>query len=120
MPCRVDPTPAEIAEERRRAQEAVTGALHEEISVLKLELQEREAMLCGILTAATCRRCMDDVRQAFDEREAGVTIERIFAWWKEHKRKDEERRQREAADREARKQEILTKLTPEERNILGV
>lgn len=135
MPCRVDPTPQELAQERQKATEAITGPLREQIFALEQQLQERDAMLCGVLTAITSmeaapnvrvqhdggyRRVMATVESHYDPHEAGVNWAMLQAWWVEHQRQDRERREREAAELATRRQKILSKLSDEERKILGV
>jgi hypothetical protein len=46
-------------------------------------------------------------------------LDLIESWFTEHKKKDEQRRAREAAELEARKAQALKKLTLEERILLG-
>ncbi len=136
MPCRVDPTPQELAEDARRREQAITGPLHEEISVLKEELKEREAMLCGVLSALTGMDCathmiltsdqmpLKIVRDAmpvwYDQHATGVSWLEVESWWEDHKERDAERRAQEAAARERRRRDILARLTDDEREILGV
>jgi hypothetical protein len=136
MPCRVDPTPEELAQEARRREQAITGPLHEEISVLKEELKEREAMLCGVLSALTEMDCathmiltsdqmpLKIVRDAmpvwYDQHAAGVSWLEVQSWWEDHKERDAERRAQEAAQREIKRRAILARLSAEDREILGV
>lgn len=127
MPCRYDPTPEEIAQERRREREAWARPLREEIDRLRGELGRRESMLCAVLTV------LDDgfeshgttfylgaVLDRVDWQEAGVTRRETEEWWQDHLERDRERRHQEALARERRRQEILARLTPEERELLGL
>ena len=118
MPCITYETPSERAEAARQAKEYITGPLHEEIGVLKAELAEREAMLCAVLSIYGPD--MDAVYSEINWLEAGVTQDDMESWWKTHKRKDEERRAREADKREAARNKALKKLTHEERVLLGL
>lgn len=120
MPCRVDPTPQELAEERRRAKEAITGPLREQIFTLQQQLQERDAMLCGVLTALEQFYTLDVLTENWDAQEAGVTWDQVDVWWQDHLEKDRLRRQQEALEREAVRRKVLSKLTKEEREILGL
>jgi len=132
MPCITHETDAERAEAARRHEQKITGPLHEEIDTLKAKLAEREAMLCGVLTALAQAdgeqwHDADDiiftpseaVQGFYDEEETGVSYDAVLAWFKEHQKKDEQRRAREAAELEARKAQALKKLTLEERILLG-
>jgi hypothetical protein len=114
----------------------LTGPLHEEIDRLKAKLAEREAMLCGVLSAltgmdsATHMMLTSDqmplkiVRDAmpvwYDNRKSGVDWSEVVAWWEEHQEQDRQRRAKEAATREARRQKVLSKLSREERELLGI
>jgi hypothetical protein len=87
---------------------------------IRRELEETEAMLCMIM-----RRMLADGTQVVledkDFEEAGLTRGAFDAWWSRHEYKDTARRKKEAVERETKKQvnEILSKLTPEERTLLG-
>jgi hypothetical protein len=140
MPCYDPPSRNEQAESARRYKESITGPLHEaivdlhkEIDTLKAELAERDAMLCGVLTAlarADGARWHDAddliiipgeaVQEWYDEEETGVSYDAVLEWFQEHQRRDAERLAREAAELEARKAQALKKLTPEERVLLGL
>ena len=127
MPCRVDPTPEELAESRRLREQAITGPLHEEISVLKEELKEREAMLCGVFTVLEngfeshgITFYLAAVLEQVNWKEAGVTMHATETWWEDHKERDAEQRAQEAAARERRRRDILARLSAEEREILGL
>jgi hypothetical protein len=111
----------------------ITRPLHEEIDCLKAELDERDAMLCGVLTAlaradgyvhtikyAEYNRPGDAVCNWYDETETGVSYDAVLEWFTRHQRRDAERRTREAAELEARKIQALRKLTLEERILLGL
>jgi len=135
MPCRVDPTPEELAESARRRDRALTGPLHEEIFVLKEELKERDAMLCGVLTALAAiddafhMRLTSDGQPLnigdalpvwYDGGESGVSWNAVNAWWLDHQEKDRLRREQQAHMREIKRREIMSRLSAEEREILGI
>lgn len=112
MPCVSDygPDPAEL----RRSQEAVA----------KREKEERliKATLCGILTVLEVPGDQGKIFELVDWKEAGVKRSDAEAWWTKHKKEDDLRRMKEASA--ARKKEIkknaLSKLTPEEKEVLGL
>lgn len=144
MPCSTYQTPEELDADRRQRRRELLAPLQEEIDVLKLELAERDAMLCGVITAVSARErltherletswsgdgprpkvtdeyLLEEFRRTYDETKAGVTWNGLMEWWKSHQKRDEQRRQDEAAAQEARRQEIIQRLTPEEREILGL
>lgn len=111
------------------------GPLQEEIHVLTEELRERDAMLCAILSsiyfldgyaAASCK--VNDismpfsaaVEEWFDWEESGVSWEHLQAWWTAHQEQDCVRREQEALEVARKREAALAKLTPEEREILGL
>lgn len=130
MPCIVD-------EEARRKMQLPQeiAILESEIDVLRAELAERDAMLCGVLTAAYF---LDGYLEAyikingerylfsqslyewFNEAEVGFTWQVVEAWYADHKARDEARKAVEAAERARKREAVLAKLTPEERDLLGV
>lgn len=85
---------------------------------LSRELKERDAMLCAALTALDKLK----IRDPINYEEAGVSKARFEEWWRDHKIKDERRRDRERALREAQrlKAVALGKLTAAERKVLGL
>ena len=52
----------------------------------------------------------------------GIGTSKLRKWWIDHKEKDQARRQREAAEQAKRnaRSAALSKLTPEERTLLGL
>lgn len=127
MPCRVDPTPEETVEARRLEHEAWASPLRAEISSLREDLRAREAMLCAVFSLLEngfdshgITFYLEAVLDRIDWREAGVTRYDTEAWWEDHKDRDAERRHQEALALERRRQEILARLSDEEREILGV
>jgi len=96
MPCRIDPTPEELAEDQRRYEERLTGPLHREIDVLRSALGERDAMLCAVMLSLERDGGMPNVLDRIDGQEAGVSRHAIETWWQEHRIRDAEQRAREA------------------------
>lgn len=93
------------------------------------EKQERKkqqgrikASLCGVLTAAESLGMYWEILDRFDYEEAGVTREWLENWWGQHKIADARRRREEQAqlERVRKAEEALSKLTPEEREVLGL
>lgn len=115
MPCRDDWGPTPTKETRHG-----------------LDIAAFEATLCGVLTAIEkgdiVGRTMaiaggiDSVMDVIDWKEAGVKRGHVEAWWKRHKKEDETRRAREAAEkRKADLRKIaIGKLSPDELEALGI
>lgn len=120
MPCITYETPEEIRRSKELARERRLAPLREEISVLGEKLRERDAMLCAVLTTIDRFGDLDLIACNLDAREAGVSWDQISAWWQDHLERDAERRHQEALRIEARRKEILARLTNEEREILGL
>lgn len=136
MPCITHETEQERREAARRHEQLLTGPLHQEIDRLKAKLAERDAMLCGVLTALTKidaahhmeltsdNMALNLVANAmpvwYDGSEAGVPWGMVERWWQEHQEQDSRRRAMEAATREARRRIVLSKLSAEERELLGI
>ncbi len=142
MPCVTYETPEEIAArliaseaDRESAMERTLGPLHAKIDIQGRQIAELEAMLCGVLSSlafldryGSARVQVegmhigfyDVVRDYFDEAEAVVTWQQLEAWWEDHQLQDRLRKQAEQQAVEARKQAALAKLTPEERELLGL
>lgn len=81
------------------------------------------ASLCAVLSALERQGDLyENVLSFIDWRESGVTEKEFRSWWKEHKREDAERRkrQREADRKERLRKSALSKLTDEEKKILGI
>lgn len=87
-----------------------------------LAIEDFEAVLCGILSEIEFSDELDHFLGAVNWDEVGVSRKMVQAWWTAHKKEDDKRRKREAA--EARKNELrkaaLAKLTDEERKALGL
>lgn len=95
----------------------------------RAQLQKVEAAFCAVLTRLEQDNLFGTVVSMIDWKEAGVSRKFFETWWKQHKAYDVRRREMEAeiiarnAEKEARKKQkeaVLAKLTPEERNILGL
>jgi hypothetical protein len=109
MPCRVDDEDWKPRKETRHG----------------MAIDDFEAVLCGILTAAGKgihvagpTGLLDNI----DWKEAGVKRKTVEAWWKRHKAEDAARLARESAER--RKAELrltaISKLSPDELAALGI
>jgi len=93
----------------------------EELAEAYSNLRERDAMLCAVMTVLTNAGQRHQIN-AIDEKEAGVSIKQINAWWTEHLRQDTIRK-RQAAQREEQQQKranALKKLSSDERKLLGL
>lgn len=142
MPCVTYETPEEIAArlraseaDRESAMERTLGPLHAKIDIQGRQIAELEAMLCGVLTAAYILdgywaahiklygrlfSFSEAIQEWFNEAEAGLTWQAVEAWYDDHKQKDEARKAVEAAERERKREAALAKLTPAERELLGL
>lgn len=80
------------------------------------------AALCAISGALERVGHLGETLDLIDWRGAGVTKKQFRVWWAEHKQEDEERLEREAAkaEIEKKKHDALSKLTAEERVLLGI
>jgi len=135
MPCVYHESPEEIREGARRALNRQLEPLQAEIDMLKHDIAVREAMLCGVLSSmfdldgylgaaisldGAARKFSYCVQEYFDEAEAGVSWAQLESWWVDHREQDRRRREAEAAILAARRAAALVKLTPEERELLGL
>jgi hypothetical protein len=135
MPCVYHESPSEIQEREQRALNRQLEPLQHEIDVLKQELAERDAMLCGVLSSmfeldgylgaaisldGAARKFSYCVQEYFDEREAGVSWAMMEAWWVSHREQDRARKAVEAEAQVRKREAALAKLTPEERALLGL
>ena len=108
------------------ATEVVSG---EYLSKLTHRATIAEAGLCAILTVMEknmTEKTMTQYIDSIDWKEAGISKESFLLWWKEHKAEDAKRRKAEAkrASKEKKKEKLretaLSKLTDEEKKILGI
>jgi hypothetical protein len=132
-------SPEEIAaREREREQELLndaTGPLIAKIDIQGRQIAELEAMLCGLMSslvylegygcsaapvAAARKGVYDAVHDNFDETECGVTWQQLENWWTEHKAEDARRKAAEQVILAVQRRKALAKLTPAERELLGV
>jgi hypothetical protein len=113
MPCRVDDEDWKPRKETRHG----------------MDIESFEATLCGVFTAAeegafapTVVGGLAGLLDVIDWKEAGVKRGHVEAWWKSHKKEDETRRAREAAEkRKADLRKIaIGKLSPDELEALGI
>ena len=111
------------SDERARAERVAIG-LGE-----RARAERAEALLCAVLTQLEKDNLLATVMSVANWDEAGISYDYAHGWWEKHKAMDEVRRKKEAeylarnAEKDARKkrkQEVLAKLSPEERKILGV
>ena len=84
--------------------------------------QNIAAMLCGIATVLEDDGDLSSVLDKVDWKESGGSKKKFKAWWASHKAADAERKAEEETIREKaeRVEEILAKLTPEERKLIGI
>lgn len=87
-----------------------------------VEHGNQTSRLCAVFTVLEHRGLLQSVLDACDWKEAGVSKASTLDWWARHKEQDYQRRVHEKAEatRKAKKKEILAKLSPEEKKILGV
>jgi len=92
MPCYdPDSSPRANAERHQR-----------EIDRMKDQLEQRDAMLCAVLTTMRAAGVIT-VLSRLNEREAGITAREIAEWWMRRRHhEDEQRRQRELKQRHER------------------
>lgn len=106
MPCRVDDGPSLRVPETRHG----------------LTIADFEAVLCGILSEIEFSDELDHFLGAVDWKEVGVARYKVEAWWEAHKKEDERRRAKEAAEKikADRRKAALAKLTAEDRKAIGL
>ena len=87
-----------------------------------MDIHDFESVLCGIFTHLEKNWALNVTLDDVNWSEVGVSRGMVEAWWAGHKREDERRRKREAAEK--RKAELrvaaLSKLTDEEKEALGI
>jgi hypothetical protein len=118
---------------QRLARDALRGAYvegdttHMDLYVAQEELRERDSMLCGVFRLLEegfeshgITFYLQAVLEKVDWAEAGVSMSRAQAWWTDHKAQGEARRKAEAEALARKREAALSKLTDEEREILGV
>lgn len=108
------------------------GSWDDDVRVSRDDVREHrmlEAALCGVFTVleATGKNLgggsnLLSTLNAVDWEEAGIKRKAVEMWWKAHKKKDAERRERErlALEKDARKKAALAKLTDEDLKALGL
>jgi hypothetical protein len=90
------------------------------------QLKSKEAMLCGILKAMADNmkvgEFVDFLEHKVDWKEVGVTYADFSKWWLDHQKEDQKRliRERNRRLREEKREAALSKLTKEDRRILGL
>ena len=83
-----------------------------------------EASLCAFLTSNERLGFTpgDSILNYIDYDEAGISEQELEDWWENHKKKDAARRKKEEKEKEKQdlKASALSKLTEEERKVLGL
>ncbi len=138
MPCVYHETPSEIhareLAERKERERELMAPLLAKIDIQRGQIAHLEAMLCGVLSSLITMQgygytvmsdggskgVYDATQDWFNEDESGVTWSYLEEWWADHQAEDARRKAAEEAALEARKQAALSKLTPEERELLGL
>ena len=84
--------------------------------------KKTRAALCAVLTVLELKGSLDDALNSIDFKEAGVKRVWLEDWWEEHKKEDEIRRANEERSRitQEKVKSAISKLTPEERKLLGI
>ena len=93
-----------------------------EMTAAEERANEFESLLCGIATVLEQQNMLDNVLRAVNWSETGLGRYHFDRWWHDHKVQDKQRRMEDQAQKEAEKlrQSVLSKLTPEERRVLGI
>lgn len=80
-----------------------------------------EAILCGVFSAFHPGP-LQDLLNIVNWKEVGVTQEETETWWKKHKQSDIARKKHEAESKKREKlmKSALAKLSPKEREALGL
>ena len=106
MPCRVDDYSTRYVTETRHG----------------MTIADFEAVLCGLFTETEADGELFLWLGAVDWAEVGVSRKTVEAWWEAHKKEDERRRAKEAAEKikEQKRKAALAKLTAEDRKVLGL
>ncbi len=118
MPCVYDETPGEI--EARICKDMKTAA------EIEAEKRKIEAMLCAVTRRLEHYQgkildgSFDYFLNTVDWAEAGVTKGDFLDWQHKHRRADAERKEREAQQLEEKKRNALSKLSLEEKKLLGL
>ena len=134
MPCVTYETLEEIAArlraseaDRESAMERTLGPLHAKIDIQGRQIAELEAMLCGVFTLLENGICvnssdlfLDDILTQVNWKGTGTTQMWAEEWWAEHKKQDTLRKEAEQILMEVKRRTALSKLTPEERELLGL
>lgn len=100
-----------------------------ELKLTNKKMEKIAAMLCMVLSTLEEENELGHFKELFNYKESGVSREDLMTWWREHKDADAKRRReeyeaaekaRKKVEREAERQKVLERLTPEERELLGV
>jgi hypothetical protein len=112
----------------------VGNSYHEsEMEQAKDRIKWRDAALCAIMTLMEKDKSLQTFLKKIDYKEAGIKQRDLEAWFIEHKREDEIRRETEKRQKEAKaaakalriaqekaREEAIKSLTPEQRKALGI
>lgn len=102
--------------------------VYRDLEIHGLRIKDFQALLCGSFTLAEKTGTLDDLLDKMDWKEVGVSRKTTLEWWEKHKKEDELRRKEEAhiahlkkieRERSKKRREILARLSPEEKDILG-
>lgn len=85
---------------------------------VRKELNLVRAIACGLLKLDDSIETLSEV----DWKEQGITLDQAQEWWLDHQQRDRARKRQEllAAEKQAKKDAALAKLTDEDRKILGI
>lgn len=85
-------------------------------------MRNAEALLCAITSVLQKKGMLSTTLTSVNWKEAGISIMVFDEWWAEHLKKDVARRKREneQAERQRKIDAARSKLTPEERKLLGL
>ena len=137
MPCMTYESPAEIRDrelaDRAEREQELMAPLLAKIDIQGRQIAELEAMLCGVLSMlSNSPLSLDDNKgrpqmaslehllNRVDWNEVGTTQGNLMAWWADHKEADKRRKEAEQILLGVKRRTALAKLTPEERELLGV
>lgn len=87
-----------------------------------MTIDDFEAVLCGVFGQLLKEGRLKDFTASMDWKEIGVPSYKVEGWWGKHVAEDELRREREneATRKQQLRESALSKLTAEERVLLGI
>lgn len=100
----------------------VTETDAERSRALASEMQLLTGSLCAVLSWLERRSLLQTTLDEIDWAEAGVERVHLRKWWSQHRRRDQQRRREEMEERSRQRtrRRALEKLSPEEREALGI